>query len=95
MIIAGSSLRLNISIGEDIGATGTAVFGYVNKNTSGTLAATVSDTLTGTAYRNLTPVDMSITGIWTVWATFTLGDGRVLKTPARQFTVYAEGTVQR
>jgi hypothetical protein len=57
--------------------------------------ATIEDTSIGTAYYDISPSELSIAGLWTVWATYTLLDGRVLKTPARQFTVYAEGTVQR
>lgn len=95
MVIAGSSLRINISIGEDIGATGSAVITISNTATTGTYAAYVKDASKGAIYQDLTPGQLSITGLWTVWAKYTLGDGRTLTTPARQFTVYPEGTVLR
>ena len=95
MIIAGSSLRVSISIGEDIGSGGTVTIGYQNPTLGGVWPGTVSDAEAGTAYYDISPAELSVTGLWTVWATYTLLDGRVLKTPARQFTVYAEGTVQR
>lgn len=95
MIIAGSSLRISISIDEDIGSSGTASISFLNRISTGSWPATVSDTATGEAYYDASPVDMSVDGTWTVWATYVFTDGRTLKTPAKQFTVYVEGTVQR
>lgn len=94
MIIAGSDLRVSISIGEDVtGAT--ASISYINQSDSGSMAATISDAENGTVFVDLTPAMLSVLGKWTVWATFTLADAKVVKTPAKQFTVYAEGTVQQ
>jgi len=82
-----------MSIGEDItGAT--ATISYANQSDTGIWSALIADEETGTVFYDVSPSELSILGKWTVWATFTLADSKVIKTPAKQFTVYAEGTVQ-
>jgi len=95
MVIAGSSLRIIVSIGENIGETGSAILTVSNSQGIGTYAAYIQDASKGTVYQDFTPGQLSTTGIWNVWAKYTLQDGRIFTTPARQFTVYPEGTVLR
>jgi hypothetical protein len=93
MIIAGSNLRISMSIGEDItGAT--ATISYINQSDTGTWPALIADAETGTIFYDMNPAELSVLGKWSVWATYVLADAKVIKTPAKQFTVYAEGTVQ-
>lgn len=94
MIIAGSSLRITISVGEDIGA-GTAVIKFKSPSSQGVWTAVVDDASTGTIHYDAIPSDIAVVGTWAVWAVYTLADARVWKTAAKQFTVYEEGTVQR
>jgi hypothetical protein len=93
MIIAGSNLRVVFSIEEDItGATATIEF--VNSTSSGLWNASIEDAKTGTIFYDISPAVLSVTGKWKVWATYHLAAGGTYKTPAKQFTVYTEGTVQ-
>lgn len=95
MIIAGSTLRITIVINEDIGASGTAVIKYKNLTAEGTWTATVEDSGKGRVFFVVPAGFMSVNGEWKVWGVYTFEDGRLLNTPAKQFTVYAEGTVDR
>jgi len=94
MIIAGSDLRVSISIGEDItGAT--ATISYINQSSTGVWNALIADEEKGTVFYDITPAELSVSGKWTVWATYDLADGKRIVTPAKQFTVFVEGTVQQ
>ena len=82
-----------ISIGEDItGAS--ATISYINQSTVGGWPALIADAEKGTVFHDMSPAELTILGKWSVWATYVMPDGKVIKTPAKQFTVYAEGTVQ-
>jgi len=94
MIIAGSDLKVIISIGLDIG-TGSAQFSYQNKSVSGTVDATVVDSETGTVSYDFSPSQLAVTGSWSVWGIYTFENGKVVRTAAKVFTVYQEGTVQK
>lgn len=96
MIIAGSSVRLTISIGEDITDASSVLIKYTDPlGGSGQWSANVSDALTGSFYYDLTPSITATAGTWTVWGVVAFPDTTTWKTPGRQFTVYAEGTVQK
>lgn len=96
MIIAGSSLEIAFAIGEDITGLMGATISYISPlGHTGTWTAGVVDVETGRVAFQATPSHMSETGVWRVWATYAFPGGVTWKTPAKQFTVYAEGTVQR
>lgn len=95
MIIAGSTLKVTLAINEDIGMGGTATIGYSNSGGSGSWVATVEDSETGQISYTIPAGSLTRTGVWNVWGTYVFEDGRRLITPAKQFTVYAEGTVDK
>lgn len=95
MIIAGSSLRVTIAIDEDIGPTGTAQVRYNNSEGAASKAAVIDDSERGLVHIDFSPAELSQIGTWSVWGYYLAEDGRTLMTPAKQFKVFAEGTVQQ
>lgn len=95
MIIAGTTLELTIAAGIDItGASSTVIRFIKPTGTTGTWAATVDDAAEGTISYDITAAELDSAGSWTVWAVITFATGVIWKTAGRQFSVYAEGTVQ-
>jgi hypothetical protein len=96
MVIAGSSVRLTLAVNEPIVDQSSMYIKYTKPaGTTGQWAATLEDSVTGRIYYDIQPSEIGETGVWSVWAVITFNDGSVWKTPAKQFTVYSEGTVQK
>lgn len=98
MLIAGSSFTMRISIGEDI--TGATVVISMRTPSGATSEwtgdqVTIEDAENGIVSHEIVPAEVANAGVYLVWGTFVFPDSSVWKTPARRFTLYAEGTVEQ